>query len=764
LKKISILHLHIRINREYRAWVMTHSIIGLSVLLMCFVNGLAKAETPGSSPPPPKVARRASGFYKEIFMSGGVRLSSRKRLPAADSLKLAYEYYAGKDKVKQNQLFSGNEMDFNGVLLYPDGQPRFRMIYVNGGSATVHGKSLKQTGRDALRQFYKNGGSYCGSCAGSFLSGRNTDSKLVPRLGYLHIFPFNTLNTGMKKERVGHFIPADSPLLQYRNFGNDGYVADIYHNNGNWLSVTEGDHLKHTEILATYDTPGRKPHQGAAVWAYKRNEGTGRIINIGSHPEGITSGERLDLTEACFLYALDGTGQPQVKGRLKKGVVRKMTKSTSDEEPAFTKIGDRQCHHFTIDVGREEPQIHVKLEGEPGLGFHLYLNRDSFALPDNSTHAATGAGSTKVINAKLSPGRWFVSVECASTVVADLHESKEYFVYTGKTAVLNGAAYEISMTSAPTSPRRTTQKGSHQTATKQKADDLTGPPFVSAKAWGIADGKTGKLLWGANEDVPRKSASTTKIMTAWIVMEMAKNDPKILDEIVTYSKLADQTIGSTSGILTGESLRVSECLYGLLLPSGNDAGNALAEHFNIRCLPSQDKPLPETINEKGKIVDYTTRHNFIAEMNRRAKSLGMSSTVYRLPYGDGGTPGDRTTSVCDLLKLAWTAMQNPLFRKYIATVKHEATVQTPNGKSRSVSWTNTNQLLQIEGFDGIKTGTNIGAGACLVSSGHLGDDHLIVVVLGSTSRDGRYVDSKNLYRWAWLQRGHRPPHGTRPIK
>lgn len=141
-------------------------------------------------------------------------------------------------------------------------------------------------------------------------------------------------------------------------------------------------------------------------------------------------------------------------------------------------------------------------------------------------------------------------------------------------------------------------------------------------------------------------------------------------------------------------------------------------------------------------------------MNRQAASLGMSNTVYRLPYGDGGTAEDRTTSARDLLILARAAMQNPLFRKYVGTRDHKATVRTADGGSRVVSWTNTNQLLSLEGFDGIKTGTNTGAGACLVSSGRRGDDHLLVVVLGCTSREGRYVDSRNLYRWAWLQRGH----------
>jgi D-alanyl-D-alanine carboxypeptidase (penicillin-binding protein 5/6) len=70
-------------------------------------------------------------------------------------------------------------------------------------------------------------------------------------------------------------------------------------------------------------------------------------------------------------------------------------------------------------------------------------------------------------------------------------------------------------------------------------------------------------------------------------------------------------------------------------------------------------------------------------------------------------------------------------------------------------WKNTNRLLPIEGYDGVKTGTTSSAGACLVSCGKRGDDALLVVVLGSTSPEGRYVDTRNLFRWAWRERGDR---------
>jgi D-alanyl-D-alanine carboxypeptidase (penicillin-binding protein 5/6) len=138
-----------------------------------------------------------------------------------------------------------------------------------------------------------------------------------------------------------------------------------------------------------------------------------------------------------------------------------------------------------------------------------------------------------------------------------------------------------------------------------------------------------------------------------------------------------------------------------------------------------------------------------------AERLGMTRTFYRSSYGDGGQETDATTTPRDLLTLARHALQDPAFRKYVSTREYESTVKTPSGETRPVAWENTNQLLGITGYDGVKTGTTDLAGACLVSSGRRGHDHLLICVLGSTTPEGRYIDTRNLFRWAWVQRGHR---------
>jgi D-alanyl-D-alanine carboxypeptidase (penicillin-binding protein 5/6) len=174
----------------------------------------------------------------------------------------------------------------------------------------------------------------------------------------------------------------------------------------------------------------------------------------------------------------------------------------------------------------------------------------------------------------------------------------------------------------------------------------------------------------------------------------------------------------------------------LLLPSGNDAAVALAEHFGPRLQSG------EPAKEDGVEL-------FVAEMNRQAKSLKLAETSFLDPNG----LARNQASARDLGVLTWHAMQNAQFRAYVKTRVHECEVLAEADTKRRVTWTNTNRLLEEAGCDGVKTGTTNAAGACLVASARKGTDHLIVVVLGSTSGDGRYEDARKLLRWAWEQRG-----------
>jgi D-alanyl-D-alanine carboxypeptidase (penicillin-binding protein 5/6) len=209
--------------------------------------------------------------------------------------------------------------------------------------------------------------------------------------------------------------------------------------------------------------------------------------------------------------------------------------------------------------------------------------------------------------------------------------------------------------------------------------------------------------------------------------------------MVTFSQRADDTPGSTAGIRAGESLPVSELLYGLMLPSGNDAAIALAEHFGDRFAPPDEK------SGNGEKPDALAR--FVAEMNREAAALGMKHSHYANPHGL--TADGHQSTAADLIRLTRAALSVPRFRDYVTTYQRGCTVTHTTGYRRNVLWRNTNGLLAIEGYDGVKTGTTSAAGACLVAVARRGDRELISVVLGSTSGDARYVDTRNLLRWAW---------------
>ena len=99
-----------------------------------------------------------------------------------------------------------------------------------------------------------------------------------------------------------------------------------------------------------------------------------------------------------------------------------------------------------LEISGEPTDALIELKGEKGFNFHLYLNKGAPAFRSNADHTAMKPGSTKSLKSKLTPGRWFVGVECATTVKATLDGCRGFFNYSGKTAILNGAAYQIKLT------------------------------------------------------------------------------------------------------------------------------------------------------------------------------------------------------------------------------------------------------------------------------------------------------------------------------
>ena len=281
---------------------------------------------------------------------------------------------------------------------------------------------------------------------------------------------------------------------------------------------------------------------------------------------------------------------------------------------------------------------------------------------------------------------------------------------------------------------------------KLPVETLDGAPFVSCDSWIIVDAADGRMVAGSETETARHFASTTKIMTAWLVARLAELHPEVLDESLTMSVRADETRGSTADVRAGETLPLREALYGLMLPSGNDMSVALGEHFGPRLAPlavAAEKSASEDTND----TKQDPLELFVAAMNAEAARLGMTKTHYTNPHGL--TNESHQSTVTDLAILARATLSSPLMRQYTSTRQRGATVLGPGGYSRNVLWKNTNELLGTEGYDGIKTGTTDQAGACLVSTGEREGKRLIIVVLGAAASEARYTDSRNLYRYGW---------------
>ena len=263
--------------------------------------------------------------------------------------------------------------------------------------------------------------------------------------------------------------------------------------------------------------------------------------------------------------------------------------------------------------------------------------------------------------------------------------------------------------------------------------DANGTPIVSCKAWAVADARTGKIIAGDRQDVPLDIASTTKMMTVLLIAKEIQNDPNVLEESISFSKRADQTIGSSATVRAGESIRLKDALYGLMLPSGNDASVALAEWYGLRKGAAERKLDPLNL--------------FIDAMNEQATELKMNQSTFRNTHGL--THPEHKSSCADLITLARELMKFPLVMEIVQTRQYSCTVKGQEGYTRRLNWTNTNQLLDRQGYLGFKTGTTDAAGACLVSLSRMEDNETIVVVLGSSGSAARYSDSRNLHRWSW---------------
>src|SRR5579871_4728164 len=241
---------------------------------------------------------------------------------------------------------------------------------------------------------------------------------------------------------------------------------------------------------------------------------------------------------------------------------------------------------------------------------------------------------------------------------------------------------------------------------------LPAPPSIQAAASMLEDVTTHRVLFGHNVDAELPMASTTKIMTAVMALETGHLDQSV-------------TMGSDVLDLPGDVLTMRQLLYGLLLPSGDDAAIAIADAVS---------------KERGA--------NFIDLMNQQAQFLGLTHTHYVNSNGLDA-PGHYTTA-SDLVNLTRFALRLPPFVSLIATYEYKIPA---TGQHKAYDLLNTNQLIWpnsgYPGADGVKTGTTGKAGACLVFSATRNDHQLVGVVLDAPSDDARYTEARQMLNWGF---------------
>ena len=244
---------------------------------------------------------------------------------------------------------------------------------------------------------------------------------------------------------------------------------------------------------------------------------------------------------------------------------------------------------------------------------------------------------------------------------------------------------------------------------------------VTARSVLIYDLTGNKVIFDKNSNSKVPIASLTKIMTAIISLENPKKDNK-------YLVRKEDLVGEDSvGFSEGEVLSLNDLLYGLILHSGNDAAEVLANNF------------------------YDGRAGFIKAMNDKAKALGLKNTNFTNPSGLEGD-GHQYSTARDLLVITRYALLNSTFSKIAATADYTIPKISTHGEYYMEN--ETNLLTTYPGVKGVKTGYTPEAGFCLITYLDYGEHKIIGILLGS---ENRRQEMRELLDYSLKTLGIKPP-------
>jgi len=233
--------------------------------------------------------------------------------------------------------------------------------------------------------------------------------------------------------------------------------------------------------------------------------------------------------------------------------------------------------------------------------------------------------------------------------------------------------------------------------TKTTVDELAN----AAQAVYSVDLSTNTVLNNKNSDKKLQIASLTKLMTAYTALKDLN-----LTKTYTVPPFALQEGDSVAGLVAGDRLTGSDLLSAMLINSGSDAAQTIAS------------------------LDAGSNASFVAKMNQNATELKLTNTHYANPVGWDDVNNYSTAK--DMTELSRILLGNKEFSEIVSTKSKIITTEA----GRQINLANTNQLLPVPGYSGVKTGFTNGAGECLISLNGQGKTQVLTTVLGSGNRFG----------------------------
>ena len=254
------------------------------------------------------------------------------------------------------------------------------------------------------------------------------------------------------------------------------------------------------------------------------------------------------------------------------------------------------------------------------------------------------------------------------------------------------------------------------------ANDLN----VDAKASLIIEENSGKVIHEDNSNIQNYPASVTKILTAILTLENCE-----LTDTVTVSKTAISNIPSgyvIAPLFVGEQMSVEDLLYALMLKSANDAAYVLAEHVG------------------GSVKGFSEM------MNKKAEEIGCNNTHFVNPNGIHNS--NHYTTAYDMYLIARYAMKNEEFVKIVSTYQHTLSATNKYSKNDRImkntnSFVNPSSKYYDENVKGIKTGTTLQAGNCLITNISKNGFDVITVILGARTSESKFSETKKMMNYTF---------------